>query len=202
MRPEGKNYTLYYAHLDSQTVSTGQDVKLGDTIGLVGNTGNAINTPPHLHFGIYARGGAVDPLPFIDNRIAPTKEISARRDYLQKWVRLNKKAKAHTLPNVDADTVQMLAQGAAVRITAVTADWYRVQLHTGKYAFINDDNITDKPLREIKTDTIARLLDEPVVHAAAMAYVPGGTTLPVIGSADQYYLVQHKNLLGWVLREP
>jgi murein DD-endopeptidase MepM/ murein hydrolase activator NlpD len=53
-------YSLYYAHLDSQLVSVGQRVVRGDTLGLVGNTGNAITTAPHLHFGIYARGsGAV-----------------------------------------------------------------------------------------------------------------------------------------------
>ncbi|RYZ44926.1 MAG: M23 family metallopeptidase, partial [Chitinophagaceae bacterium] len=54
MRPEGKPFTLYYAHLDEQLVTNGQRVKSGDTVGLVGNTGNARTTPPHLHFGIYA----------------------------------------------------------------------------------------------------------------------------------------------------
>src|SRR5690606_2705564 len=56
----------YYAHLDSQLVQPGEHVNAGDTIGLVGNTGNAITTAPHLHFGIYKSGkGAVDPLPFL-----------------------------------------------------------------------------------------------------------------------------------------
>ncbi|HEX2533516.1 MAG TPA: M23 family metallopeptidase, partial [Chitinophagaceae bacterium] len=58
LRPKGKNYTLYYAHLDRQLVTDGQRVQAGDTVGLVGNTGNARTTPPHLHFGIYASGGA------------------------------------------------------------------------------------------------------------------------------------------------
>lgn len=34
-------------------------------VSSVGNTGNARGTPPHLHFGIYTAGGAVDPLPYI-----------------------------------------------------------------------------------------------------------------------------------------
>ncbi|MGB3775629.1 MAG: M23 family metallopeptidase, partial [Leeuwenhoekiella sp.] len=56
--------SIYYAHLDSIIASTGQRVKVGDTLGLVGNTGNARTTPPHLHFGIYKRGrGAINPLP-------------------------------------------------------------------------------------------------------------------------------------------
>jgi peptidoglycan LD-endopeptidase LytH len=61
-------HSLYYAHLDSQYVSPGMRVSIGDTLGVVGNTGNAKTTPPHLHFGIYYRGkGAVDPLPYIKN---------------------------------------------------------------------------------------------------------------------------------------
>ena len=53
---------LYYAHLDRQAVARGAYVQPGDTLGFVGNTGNARTTPPHLHFGIYMRGvGPVDP---------------------------------------------------------------------------------------------------------------------------------------------
>jgi peptidoglycan LD-endopeptidase LytH len=54
----------YYAHLDSFAVESGNRVKKGDILGYVGNTGNAITTPPHLHFGIYS-GGPVDPAPFL-----------------------------------------------------------------------------------------------------------------------------------------
>lgn len=71
---------LYYAHLDSIIATAGQRVKIGDTLGLVGN---ARTTPPHLHFGIYQRGrGAVNPLPYIFEGIAPfpsgNKEIMAQ----------------------------------------------------------------------------------------------------------------------------
>jgi murein DD-endopeptidase MepM/ murein hydrolase activator NlpD len=55
----------YYAHLDRQAVTAGTLVDEGDVIGYVGNTGNARGTAPHLHFGIYASGGPVDPLPYI-----------------------------------------------------------------------------------------------------------------------------------------
>jgi murein DD-endopeptidase MepM/ murein hydrolase activator NlpD len=65
LHASGKDYTLYYAHLDSQTVREGQSVKTGEVVGLMGNTGNAKHTNPHLHFGIYTTGGAVDPLPLL-----------------------------------------------------------------------------------------------------------------------------------------
>ena len=54
----------YYAHLDSFAIETGDAVTKGEILGYVGNTGNAITTPPHLHFGIYS-GGPVDPAPFL-----------------------------------------------------------------------------------------------------------------------------------------
>jgi murein DD-endopeptidase MepM/ murein hydrolase activator NlpD len=57
--------SLYYAHLETQVVKAGSYVSRGDVLGTVGNTGNARGGPTHLHFGIYARGGAVDPLPYL-----------------------------------------------------------------------------------------------------------------------------------------
>jgi peptidoglycan LD-endopeptidase LytH len=61
-----RRVSLYYAHLDRQAVAPGDRVTAGDTIGFVGNTGNARSTSPHLHFGVYASlAGAVDPLPYV-----------------------------------------------------------------------------------------------------------------------------------------
>ncbi len=43
---------LYYAHLDTIVATKMGWVFAGDTIGRVGNTGNAKYTPAHLHFSI------------------------------------------------------------------------------------------------------------------------------------------------------
>lgn len=51
-------YTLYF-HLDSATVSEGDGVERGQTIGTVGATGRA--TGPHLHFGVHVAGARIDP---------------------------------------------------------------------------------------------------------------------------------------------
>lgn len=48
---DGLDY--YYAHLDGPpSVNAGDYVAAGQTIGKVGNTGNAASTEPHLHLGI------------------------------------------------------------------------------------------------------------------------------------------------------
>lgn len=59
-------YSHYYAHLDSYgRYVAGDQVKVGDTLGFVGNTGNAQGTTPHLHYGIYTSDGAINPYPLL-----------------------------------------------------------------------------------------------------------------------------------------
>ena len=61
LNPGGERY--YYAHLDSisNKIGIGDYIESGTTIGTVGTSGNAEGTPPHLHFGIYTNGGAINP---------------------------------------------------------------------------------------------------------------------------------------------
>ena len=64
----GRSY--YYAHLDSYAprLTEGDHVTRETVLGYVGTTGNAQGTPPHLHFGVYATNGALDPLPLLTDR--------------------------------------------------------------------------------------------------------------------------------------
>ena len=56
----------YYAHLeDHADISVGDRVFPGSVLGSVGDSGNARGTPPHLHYGVYARGGAFNPHPLL-----------------------------------------------------------------------------------------------------------------------------------------
>lgn len=58
----GQGVLSILIHLNSIQVWTGQQVKAGDVIGTVGSTG--ASTGPHLHWGLYVQGQAVDPVPW------------------------------------------------------------------------------------------------------------------------------------------
>lgn len=57
--------TFVYMHLDdfADGISAGDELKPGDLIGYVGNTGNASGGAPHLHFEIRDGREATDPFP-------------------------------------------------------------------------------------------------------------------------------------------
>lgn len=56
----------YYAHLeDFADIEEGDWVNAGDIIGYVGDSGNAKGTPPHVHYGVYINGKAVNPYPLL-----------------------------------------------------------------------------------------------------------------------------------------
>lgn len=59
----GDGYSSLYAHQPSLSVSVGQYVTQGQTIGYVGSTG--YSTGPHLHFTIYYNGSDVNPFNYI-----------------------------------------------------------------------------------------------------------------------------------------
>lgn len=59
--------SFYYAHLDrwAPGIYEGMEVRSGELLGFVGNTGNALTTPPHLHFGINTNDEMVNPYPVL-----------------------------------------------------------------------------------------------------------------------------------------
>ncbi|WP_117238009.1 M23 family metallopeptidase [Thermus sediminis] len=60
----GTGYQTLYGHLSRLRVRPGERVDRGQVLGYVGSTGRS--TGPHLHYGVYRQGVAVDPRPYLD----------------------------------------------------------------------------------------------------------------------------------------
>ena len=64
----GQGFSTRYAHNSTLLVSPGQRVRQGQTIALVGSTGNS--TGPHIHFEIRRNGASLNPLSMFGNGYA------------------------------------------------------------------------------------------------------------------------------------
>lgn len=67
----GYGYRTLYAHLSAFKVRIGQQVRRGEVIGLVGNTGKS--TAPHLHYEVIKDGQKVNPINFFYNDITASQ---------------------------------------------------------------------------------------------------------------------------------
>ncbi len=69
MIDHGFGYKTLYAHMHTIDVKMGQEVKRGDIIGTVGNTGKS--TGPHLHYEVRKNDKAINPINFYFEDITP-----------------------------------------------------------------------------------------------------------------------------------
>ncbi len=138
VRDPVRNANLYFAHLDSQAVRPDQQVAVGDTLGFVGNTGNARTTPPHLHFGMYRRGeGPVDPAPFLRRPRGVLEPLTVDLGRLGGWVRpADEGTLVRGAPEGSAAVVAELTGVEPLRVWAGSGNWYRVRLDGGDEGYI------------------------------------------------------------------
>jgi murein DD-endopeptidase MepM/ murein hydrolase activator NlpD len=64
----GFGYRSRYAHMHEFAVRIGQNIKRGDLVGYVGNTG--LSTAPHLHYEVLINGNQVDPVHYFFNDLS------------------------------------------------------------------------------------------------------------------------------------
>lgn len=202
MRPSGKDYTLYYAHLDEQLAIEGQQVFAGDTLGLMGNTGNAKTTPPHLHLGIYTAEGAVDPFPFVNPVTRPTPVLSAGLALINATARSVGKAALYSSPESTSAALTDLEPGTIMHVNAANSSWYSVQLPDGLTGFIQNKKVTPaaSPLRKLKVIVPPKpVYDQPDSLAAIKLRLPPGKTVDILGSFGNYYLIADSDKeRGWI----
>ncbi|SKB37810.1 M23 family metallopeptidase [Daejeonella lutea] len=198
LRPTGKDFTLYYAHLDEQSVSDGQSVRIGDTIGKMGNTGNAKTTPPHLHFGIYTGGGAVDPLPFINPVIDDAPQITSQLDNLNSLSRI-----AGNTALRGGQSSATLKSGTILRVVSASGSNYRIELPDGTSGFVasNKVGVISGSLRTLMLNAAqVDLFDKPDSSAAVKLSLRPGDNVKVLGTFGEFDFVSAGGTQGWIRR--
>ena len=201
LHPDDADYTLYYAHLDSQLVHNGQRVSIGDTIGLVGNTGNARTTPSHLHFGIYTNSGAVNPLTFVAPVTKKAAPVLALAKNLNATVRSeSKNNKLYESPNEKSSVKEALPENTILHVDAATGNYYKVMLPDGKTGFINSKTVdeTNKPLRKFTLKIQQPLYNQPDTLSPRKLVLAAGKPISVLGSFENFYLVEDGTEMGWL----
>ena len=181
----GTGHHLYYAHLDRQLVRAGQAVRTGDTLGLVGNTGNARTTAPHLHFGVYGAHGAVNPWPFVHHADAmPTAALSP--DRRGEWVR-------------PARATAGLPAATPLLVLGQQANLLRIETPGGRLRYVAARAVVPaKPLRRLTLPTAHEIQIRPTATAPAVAAWPARTPVAVLGQAAGYALLRGPgNQQGW-----
>ncbi len=129
---------LYYAHLDRHAVFEDMWVEPGDTLGFVGNTGNARTTPPHLHFGIYLRGqGPMDPFFHLHEPTRRPPALAGDLRLVGQWARVARAgARARAQPAATAPVLAQVPGETPVEVLAVIGRWYLVRLPDGREGYL------------------------------------------------------------------
>ena len=142
LRDSKRRQSLYYAHLDS--IKPGlKKVKAGDTLGFVGNTGNARYTPAHLHFGIYKRSrGPIDPLGYV-YQIEEVKEHKNEEfEPVSRLLVNSQKANFRNKPaSNNSEILKTGNYGELLYVQGKTADWFHVRDSLDRSMFIHENMV-------------------------------------------------------------
>ena len=209
MVDDARGASYYFAHLDTQLVENGVSVTTGDTIGTVGNTGNAATTPPHLHFGVYATDGfrrrSVDPYHYLFDSGKRPAEISADPALLGEWFRTDSESVPFSLiGSLTAETIAALPRNTVVRAVGASGPRYRVRLPVGIEGYIESSEIVplEGPLATITVAHPTALRDRPEAIASIIATAGVGHQLALLGEFDRFGLVRTEAGLGGWIRLP
>lgn len=199
MRDRQRNMTLYFAHLETIFVEDNDWVEAGDTLGTVGNSGNARTTPPHLHFGIY-QNGPVDPYFFVAGQ-PEAKRIRANRDHLGTKVRTLRKTELAVVNQDSTDIRISLDQYQLLEVRAVFEGSYRVELPGGLAGVIrmSDVESIDHPIRTSNPGKIVSLLEMPSNDVVVVDETEIEEELTVHGrDTTHWYVRTASGKNGWV----
>lgn len=195
---------LYFAHLQDWKVGSDTYVTQGDTLGTVGNTGNAKRTPPHLHFGIY-KNGPIDPYHFVAKTKDKFSPIKGDSEFLGKYARTTKKTAIRD-PKPEGrgfkNEKKNLERHQLVKVLGTIDDLYRIVLPDGDVGYVDIEHleIASEPVRHKTFDAEFALFDAPTSRPLSIASCAAGENVELLGKNDAYWFVRNASgVMGWML---
>jgi peptidoglycan LD-endopeptidase LytH len=198
-----RNQNIYYAHLDRQIAVEGESVDRGDTLGLVGNSGNARTTQPHLHFGIYRRGeGPIDPHAFVYRTVPRAPAIESDTGRVGEWVRVaGRRLVFNGSPAPFSQLGDTLERATLMRVAAASGASYRVVFPDGGAGFVQERSVEPAviPIRQSVLDSAGWLLDFPGPAGIPIESLPVGFRVQIVGRFGDFDLTRTgEGRLGWI----
>ena len=201
MKDLKRGHSYYFAHLDSQMVKPGMRVNQGHVLGLVGNTGNARRTPPHLHFGIY-QSGSKDPLHYIKQIEEQMASIPVDTGFHQKPHKVHtKKASLFSGPSSGLSVKMLLTKDTYVTVLGQSRAWYRVALPDETEGFVEKKYVLplSAGIRQ-KLDTASLLLSNVHPQAAPVELLAQNSDVEVLARFNDFSFVRSANgNAGWII---
>ena len=192
---------LYYAHLDSQAVRGGTMVNRGDTLGYVGNSGNARTTSPHLHFAVYWRGqGAANPSFHLQEPPGRPAAFAGDTGLIGRRARTLANTWLRALPNESAANVARIETQTPVQVLAGAGRWYLARLPDGRQGYLGVGSAGRlDPLHVATVATASVVRTFPASFGFELDSIARGQVVPVLGKFGRFLLVRHPNgHTGWI----
>ena len=200
----GDQRSFYYAHLDSIAVAAGERVARGEVLGTVGNTGNAVTTSPHLHFGIYKSSqGAVDPLPLVGRKKTRAAYTPPAVELAPRWVTITSgSVNLRSEPSVKSNALDLLTNAELLQVDAVAGDWLRVTTGKGTKGFIAR-RLTRTPSESAFTPTHKQIIfSSPQETAPIIGSFSAGEKLSTLGTFGDFTWVKLSGgFYGWAKKQ-
>jgi hypothetical protein len=178
-------------------------VRVGDTVGFVGNTGNARTTPPHLHFGVYSRGPS-DPEPYLFRPPQDPPPLVADAELVGNEVRVSSdRTGLLGAPTSRADVIEQLRRFTPLRVLGGTSRYLRVVLPTGVVGFVDASKVESviDPLERQVLAIGRRVLANPLDTLSVVGTLPQGEEVLVHGQFGRYLYVVANGRRGWMVSD-
>ncbi len=197
-----RQQTIYFAHLQDVYVEEDDQITKGDTIGTVGNSGNAKTTAPHLHFGIY-KNGPIDPYHFVVKPRTRYKRDLAKNEFIGTVARTNSPTQLKVNDITRKGPKTPLPENQIVHIIGTSGAYYKVELPDNSIGYLTYTEIekTERRVSRLKITDPKKLYTHPTDQSIVLNTLSQSSEMEILGTHGKYFYVSNDQETGWILSE-